>query len=228
MKTFESLRKSISQMSSKYPEGSTVMYKGKKAKVLTVYKDGLRIAIGNKNINVKPSDVDEQIARIAKKVTGINAAKALAAKIEKAKKKAMDVITLKNLRDRLASLKPKGGKVTAAMKGMMETKITWKNNVINDGTMGIGIFDSDRDKALDAAKQLIIFLRKNKRTKIGGEKEDSAGEPNEAIAKYTEELSKLFFDDKLLDDLEPNGNNADQDANDLVIKRLRDLGVNIK
>ncbi len=214
-------------MSSKYPEGSTVMYKGKKAKVLTVYKDGLRIAIGNKNINVKPSDVDEQIARIAKKVTGINAAKALADKIKKVKKKTMDAITLKNLRDRLAKL-TKGGKVTAGMKGMMETKITWKNNVINDGTMGIGIFDSDRDKALDAAKQLIIFLRKNKRTKIGGEKEDSAGEPNEAIAKYTEELSKLFFDDKLLDDLEPNGNNAEQDANDLVIKRLRDLGVNIK
>ncbi len=227
MKTFESLRKSISQMSSKYPEGSTVMYKGKKAKVLTVYKDGLRIAINNKNINVKPNDVDEQIARIAKKVTGINAAKALADKIKKVKKKTMDAITLKNLRDRLAKL-TKGGKVTAGMKGMMETKITWKNTVINDGTMGIGIFDSDRDKALDAAKQLIMFLRKNKRTKIGGEKEDSAGEPNEAIAKYTEELSKLFFDDKLLDDLEPNGNNAEQDANDLVIKRLRDLGVNIK
>jgi hypothetical protein len=110
---------------------------------------------------------------------------------------------------------------------VIETKITWKNNIINDGTMGIGIFDSDREKALEAAKQLIIFLRKNKRTKIGGDKEDGDG-PNEAIAKYTEELSKLFFDDKLLDELEPNGKNADQNANEVVVKRLKDLGVNIK
>ena len=110
---------------------------------------------------------------------------------------------------------------------VIETKITWKNNIINDGTMGIGIFDSDREKALEAAKQLIIFLRKNKRTKIGGDKEDGDG-PNEAIAKYTEELSKLFFDDKLLDELEPNGKNADQNANEVVVKRLTDLGVNIK
>jgi hypothetical protein len=174
------------------------------------------------------NEVDEQIARVAKKVTGINAAKALADKIKKAKKKTMDAIKLKALRDKLASLKPKGGKVTAAMKGMMETKITWKNTIINDGTMGIGIFDSDKEKALEAARNLIMFLRKNKRVKIGGDKEDSEGEPNEAIANYTAELSKLFFDDQLLDDLEPSGNNNEANANEIVIKRLRDLGVNIK
>ena len=43
-----------------------------------------------------------------------------------------------------------------------------------------------------------------------------------------EEVSKLVFDDKMLDDLEPNGNNENQTANDIVIGRLRDLGVRIK
>ena len=183
---------------------------------------------------IAKEDVDEQMAKIAKKVTGVELAKKIKDKVDAAKQKAVNVIKLKALRDKLAAVKGKTvGKLTKGMKDMaeepvMETKITWKNTIINDGTMGIGIFDSDRDKALDAAKQLIIFLRKNKRIKIGGEKEDNSGQYNDTIVKYTEELSKLFFDDKLLDDLEPNGNNAEQNANDLVIKRLRDLGVNIK
>jgi len=113
-------------------------------------------------------------------------------------------------------------------KKMMEGKITWKNGIINDGTMRIGIFDPDKEKAMEAARQLIIFLRKNKKVKIGGDKEDSDGEPNEAIAKYSEELSKLVFDDEILDDLEPKGHNGDQIANDIVLKRLKDLGVNIR
>jgi len=176
------------------------------------------------------NELDEQMANVAKKITGINAAKKLADKLKAAKTKATNILTLKSLRDKIAASKPKS--MSQKMKDMAETpiketKITWNNKVINDGTMGIGIFDSDRQKALDAAQQLIIFLRKNKRTKIGGDKEDGDG-PNEAIAKYTEELSKLFFDDKLLDDLEPNGNNAEQNANDIVVKRLKDLGVNIK
>ena len=109
-----------------------------------------------------------------------------------------------------------------------EGKITWTRGILADGTMQIGVFDKDKEKAMQAARDLIIFLRKNKRVKIGGDKEDTDGEPNETIAKYSEELSKLVFDDDLLDDLEPNGKNADQSANELVLNRLRDLGVNIK
>ena len=116
----------------------------------------------------------------------------------------------------------------SASKITMEGKITWQRGLVSDGTMKIGIFDGDKEKALEAARQLIIFLRKNKRVKIGGDKEDTDGEPNEAIAKYSEELSKLIFDDDLLDSLEPDGNNADQTANDIVLNRLRDLGVNIR
>ena len=114
------------------------------------------------------------------------------------------------------------------LKSLVEGKITWQRGLVSDGTMKIGIFDGDKEKALEAARQLIIFLRKNKRVKIGGDKEDTDGEPNEAIAKYSEELSKLIFDDELLDSLEPDGNNADQTANDIVLNRLRDLGVNIR
>jgi hypothetical protein len=109
-----------------------------------------------------------------------------------------------------------------------EGKITWQRGILKDGTMQVGVFDKDKEKALQAARDLVVFLRKNKRVKIGGDKEDSDGEPNETIAKYSEELSKLVFDDDLLDDLEPNGKNANKKANDIVLNRLKKLGVNIK
>ena len=108
-----------------------------------------------------------------------------------------------------------------------ESYMTWKNGIISDGTMSIGIFDSDVDKAKSAAQALVQLLRKYKSVKIGGEKEDGSG-PNDAIAKYSEELSKLVFDDKILDDLEPNGKNSKINANKIVLKRLKELGVNIK
>ena len=109
-----------------------------------------------------------------------------------------------------------------------EGKMIWNHRpTISDGTMQMGIFDSDRGKAEEAARQLIFFLRKNKRTKIG-KSDPEQNDSNADIAKYSEEVSKLVFDDKMLDDLEPNGNNENQNANDLVIGRLRDLGVRIK
>jgi len=109
-----------------------------------------------------------------------------------------------------------------------EGKMIWNHNpTISDGTMQMGIFDSDKGKAEEAARQLIFFLRKNKKTKIG-KSDPEQNDSNADIAKYSEELSKLIFDDKMLDDLEPNGNNENQNANDLVIGRLRDLGVRIK
>jgi len=116
---------------------------------------------------------------------------------------------------------------TAAQK-MYESKITWKHGIINDGTMRIGIFDPDKEKAMEAARQLIMFLRSNKRVVIGGDKEGEDGVPNDSIQKYMDDLSKLFFDDQVLDDLEPKGHNSNDKANDIVMKRLKDLGVSIK
>ena len=116
----------------------------------------------------------------------------------------------------------------SATKITMEGKMVWDHKVaISDGTMQMGIFDGDKEKAMEAARQLIFFLRKNKKTKIG-KKDPEQNDSNADIAKYSEEISKLIFDDKLLDDLEPNGNNENQVANDIVIGRLRDLGVRIK
>jgi hypothetical protein len=111
---------------------------------------------------------------------------------------------------------------------VIEGKMIWNHKpVISDGTMQMGIFDGDKEKAMESARQLIFFLRKNKKTKIG-KKDPEQNDSNADIAKYSEELSKLIFDDKLLDDLEPNGNNENQSANDIVVGRLRDLGVRIK
>lgn len=131
-------------------------------------------------------------------------------------------------------LKALGKKITDPVKKLaeesfvLEGKMVWNHKpVISDGTMQMGIFDSDKGKAEEAARQLIFFLRKNKKTKIG-ESDPEQNDSNADIAKYSEELSKLVFDDKLLDDLEPNGNNSNQSANDIVVGRLRDLGVRIK
>jgi hypothetical protein len=62
----ENLRKDIAKMSSKFPEGSKVKMKhdGKIAKVLSVSKDSIKVAIGNKTMEHKPTDlvpVDEAI-----------------------------------------------------------------------------------------------------------------------------------------------------------------------
>jgi hypothetical protein len=56
----ESLRKSIAQNSGKFPEGSTVKCKksGKTGKVLTVGKDFVKVAVGNKQIDYKPSELE--------------------------------------------------------------------------------------------------------------------------------------------------------------------------
>ena len=61
----ENLRKDISQLSSKFPEGSDVkMPNGKIAKVVSVSKDSVKVAVGNKTMDHKPSDlesVDEEV-----------------------------------------------------------------------------------------------------------------------------------------------------------------------
>ena len=61
----ENLRKDISQLSSKFPEGSNVkMPNGKIAKVVSVSKDSVKVAVGNKTMDHDPSDlesVDEEV-----------------------------------------------------------------------------------------------------------------------------------------------------------------------
>lgn len=56
----ESLKKDIASLSSKYPEGSDVTYKGKRAKVLSVGKDHVVVAIGNKTHTAKPSELQKE------------------------------------------------------------------------------------------------------------------------------------------------------------------------
>lgn len=56
----ENLRKQIAQMASKFPEGSKVRMKhdGKVAKVLSVGKDFVKVAVGNKTMEHKPSEIE--------------------------------------------------------------------------------------------------------------------------------------------------------------------------
>lgn len=56
----ESLRKDIAAMSAKFPEGSKVRMKhdGKVAKVVSVGKDFVKVAVGNKTMDHKPSELE--------------------------------------------------------------------------------------------------------------------------------------------------------------------------
>lgn len=169
---------------------------------------------------------DEQMRKVAQAASKLNVVKKAKDLLSKTKAAVVDKIKLKKLRDKLAQ-KKKDSFIGKAASKIAEGKMSWNHKIINDGTMGIGIFDPDKNAALKAAQALIIFLRKYKKVKIGTDDPDT-GQANIEIQKYSEELSKLFFDDELLDSLEPDGSNADIRANDLVVKRLNALGVNIK
>lgn len=56
----ESLRKDIAAMAAKFPEGSKVRMKhdGKVAKVVSVGKDFVKVAVGNKTMDHKPSELE--------------------------------------------------------------------------------------------------------------------------------------------------------------------------
>ena len=56
----ENLRKQIAQLASKFPEGSEVRMKhdGKVAKVLSVGKDFVKVSVGNKTMDHKPSELE--------------------------------------------------------------------------------------------------------------------------------------------------------------------------
>lgn len=58
--TLESLRKQTAKNSSRFPEGSTVSRKkdGKKGRVMTVGKDFVKVASGNKMVDHKPQEIE--------------------------------------------------------------------------------------------------------------------------------------------------------------------------
>jgi len=111
--------------------------------------------------------------------------------------------------------------------------LTWNNKIAkaNEGTMGSGIFDDDKNKAKDAARKLVGFLRANREVRIETDPENPKKDSKDLQA-YTKELTNYVFDDQMLDDLIPdpkrNKKNYGKKANDIVTKRLKQLGVNIR
>jgi hypothetical protein len=66
-----------------------------------------------------------------------------------------------------------------------------------EGTMEFGIFSDNPDEAEKIAQQLVMFMRKSKDIVVGD------------------------------DDLHPETGKVGKDANDIVVARLKQLGVNI-
>lgn len=108
--------------------------------------------------------------------------------------------------------------------------MTWNNKdaLANEGTMSSGIFDKDKDKAKDAARNFVKFLRKNRNVTVEPDP-DNPKKDHPDLEKYTDELTSYVFDDEMLDMLDPsNRRNAGKNANDIVKARLKKLGVNIR
>ena len=107
--------------------------------------------------------------------------------------------------------------------------MTWNNKLAlaSEGTMSMGLFDKDPEKAKDAARRLVMFLRANKKVLIiHGEDGKSDHKDLEA---YTKELQGYVFDDEMLDQLDPNNKRTNgKRANDIVTARLRKLRVKIR
>jgi len=109
-----------------------------------------------------------------------------------------------------------------------QTYWSWNNKKIGEGTMSSGIFDKDSDKAKDAARNLARFLKQNKKIRIEHDPENPKKDHKDLQA-YTKELMNYVFDDEMLDDLDPNNKKTSgKIANDVVTKRLKQLGVKIR
>ena len=96
------------------------------------------------------------------------------------------------------------------LKSLVEEKetkntsyLTWNNKIAkaNEGTMGSGIFDDDKNKAKDAARKLVQFLRANKDVRIFFDP-DNPKKDHKDLAAYTKELTNYVFDDQMLDDFD--------------------------
>ena len=103
---------------------------------------------------------------------------------------------------------------------------SWNNKKIGEGTMSSGIFDKDNDKAKDAARNFAKFLKLNRMVVIA--KDEETGKDSKDLEAYIKELMGYVFDDELLDNLSSGYKFVGKKANDIVTKRLRELGVKIR
>ena len=125
--------------------------------------------------------------------------------------------TLKQIREK--------NKIEAEKKYM-----SWNNKIAlsNEGTMSLGLFDKDGNKAKDAARNLVKFLRQNKNVMIISDP-DNPKKDHKDLEAYTKELTNYEFDDEMLDQLDPSNRKTNvKRANDIVTARLRKLGVKIR
>ena len=108
--------------------------------------------------------------------------------------------------------------------------MTWNNKNFGEGTMSQGIFDQNVDAAKNAARSLVMFLKSNQDVTVGG-KEDKDGNPIEGpsdkLDGYVKELMGYVFDDKMIDELLNVKGNGGKKANDIVVTRLKEMGVRI-
>ena len=140
--------------------------------------------------------------------------------------------------DAKAMAKKKGGKPEDYIDAMMKKRgykkssysgkgvWKWVKESIKEGTMRAGIFDPDIKKRKDAARKLVFFLKAKRNLRIGP-MDDKTGS-NKPIDSYIKELMKYVFDDEMIDNLYPTGKNEKVKANDVVIKRLKKMGVKVK
>ena len=125
--------------------------------------------------------------------------------------------TLKQIREK--------NKIEAEKKYM-----SWNNKIAlsNEGTMSLGLFDKDGNKAIDAPRKLVKFLRQNKNVMIISDP-DNPKKDHKDLEAYTKELTNYVFDDEMLDQLDPSNRKTNgKRANDIVTARLRKLGVKIR
>ena len=116
--------------------------------------------------------------------------------------------------------------LTASFEKIQKLSSAQFKSMWSEGTMKSGIFDSDIRKRKDAARKLVFFLKAKRNQKIGPMDDDTGS--NKAIDAYIKELMKYVFDDEMIDDLYPTGRNANVKANDVVVKRLKKMGVKVK
>lgn len=108
--------------------------------------------------------------------------------------------------------------------------MTWNNKNFGEGTMSQGIFDKDMDRAKDSARNLVMFLKQNQSITIG-QATDKEGnpldKPSDDLDGYVKELMGYVFDDKMIDELLNTKSNGGKTANDIVVTRLKEMGVRI-
>ena len=108
--------------------------------------------------------------------------------------------------------------------------MTWNNKNFGEGTMSQGIFDKDMDRAKDSARNLVMFLKQNQSITIG-QATDKEGnpldKPSDDLDGYVKELMGYVFDDKMIDELLNTKSNGGKMANDIVVTRLKEMGVRI-